>query len=57
MYDKSKENRQVWSILNSLSGQIWDQTFCLCYQQRLAESNVKIKEAAMSSVTRRGSND
>ena len=28
------------SPLNSLSDQIWDQTFCLCYQQRLADSNV-----------------
>ena len=25
MYDKSQENRQVWSILNSLPDQIWDQ--------------------------------
>ena len=41
MYDKrSQENRQVWSILNTLSDQIWDQTFCLCYQQRLTDSNV-----------------
>ena len=31
---------RFWSILNSLSDQIWDQTFCLCYQQRLADSNV-----------------
>ena len=58
MYDKrSQENRKVWSILNSLSDQIWDQTFCLCFGRGSLIAMFMIKEAAMGSVARRGSND
>ena len=43
MYDKSQENRQVWSILNSLSDQIWDQIKLSAYvisRGSLYDSNV-----------------